>query len=158
MVNQVMRSMGFAHRLNDTFWALHQVKGSPTTAKLTVGKANVMRWDWDLSHLLIDALSLSGAQTSVLAEIGTEKVPKARNLDTPLMLHLPSGRLAELLDLFRVTHEEAVSRLASGPDAQSKCNGIFKAEFGNHLIHISGRTIPGPGYNSGTTEGRRSSR
>lgn len=156
MVEQVVQSMRIAHHLNDHCWSLHQVKGSPTTAKLTVGKANVMRWDWDLNHLLIDALSLTEAQASVLAEIKTEKFPKARDLDTPLMMHLPNARLAELLHLFRHAHEEAVRRLVSGPEGQSKDRGIFKAEFGDHIMRISGKTIPEPGYYLGTSAGRYS--
>lgn len=56
MVEQVVRSMWFAHQFSDTCWSLHQVKGSPRTANLTVGRANVIHWDWILNHLLIDAL------------------------------------------------------------------------------------------------------
>lgn len=68
------------------------------------------------------------------------------------MLHLPNTGVAELIDLFRDNHEDAARRLASGPDGQSKRNGIFKAEFGDHLMRISGKTIPEPGYYLGMSK------
>lgn len=150
MVEQVVQSMKIAHEFNPNCWSLHQVKGSPTTAKLTVGKANVMRWDRDLNHLLIDATSLTEEQAYL--EIATERFPTARDLAEPFMLHLPNTGVAELIDLFRDNHEDAARRLASGPDGQSKRNGIFKAEFGDHLMRISGKTIPEPGYYLGMSK------
>jgi hypothetical protein len=148
MVVQVVRSIRIAHEINSYCWSLHQVKGSPTTAKLTVGKANVMRWDRGLNHFLIDAASLTDLQASIVSEVGTELYPDARELRGPLMLHVPSDRVGDVLYLFRDNHEEAVGRIAEGPDARNKRNGIYKMQFGEDLQRIVGdrHVIPKPGY------------
>ncbi len=146
MVAQAHRSLQLAHSINPSCWSLHQVKGAPTTAKLTVGKANVLRWGRDRNEILIDAASLSDEQQTAFGELEKDRFPKARDVDQPFFLYFPSERIPELLELFRENHEDAVQRIARGPEAMSKRVGIFQKSFGDDMDRILGRRIPRPRY------------
>lgn len=146
MVAQVDRSLQLTHSINPRCWSLHQVKGSPTTAKLTVGKANVLRWGRERNEILIDAASLSEIQQTAFDDLEKEHFPNARDLDKPFILYLPRERIPELLEVFRENHEDAVQRLARGPDATSKRAGIFQKSFADDLERILHTSIPRPRY------------
>lgn len=146
MVAQVERSLQIVHSINPRCWSLHQVKGSPQTAKLTAGKANVLRWGPDQNELLIDAAYLSEEQRTAFEELEKERFPKARDLEQPFFLYPPSERIPDLLNLFRENHEDAVQRIARGPEAMSKRAGIFQKSFGDDLDRILRKRIPRPKY------------